>query len=535
MKWKSKRQKEKELRLAGWKALASVDALFTTKDISAVKALQAKQPPSLDQRFNDQDVRDLQTAIHGKVVLPTDADYHRDRQMTILSIQEFPQLIVYCETFQDVRCSLAFAHKYELAVAVRSGGHSTAGFSVNSEMVIDVGRLNDVVIDPRARLAFVGAGADIGRILAKLDLYGLHVPLGSCHDVGIAGFMQGGGYGFTSRRFGMNCDNVVEVLVMLANRKIVVANQQQNSDLFWAIRGGTGGNFGVLLQITYQLHEIGDVWGFGIKWPIDTNKGIKQAAAALVKMQTNYIRTGAPHDLGYMTFITWQGDRPYLLMRGMFLGSEAAGMAAIHELAKSPGASLENFGVDSYLKIDKALIESPPGLPQVPDLAREEKQSGYINKKLTHNDWINVINTFLRTPNRSSLVCIEPYGGQIKAVAAGANAFTHRDVDMDLFLDVFWMSEEQERTQAIAFLDDFITAMRPYFNGESYQNYPRRTQADYRKAFWGRWFHTLLAVKDKYDHGHFFRYAQDISPDPNYTGVSHSLPQLTSAIVYETY
>ena len=95
MKWKSKRQKEKELRLAGWKALASVDALFTTKDISAVKALRAQPPPSLDQRFNDQDVRDLQAAIHGKVVLATDADYHRDRQMTILSIQEFPQLIVY--------------------------------------------------------------------------------------------------------------------------------------------------------------------------------------------------------------------------------------------------------------------------------------------------------------------------------------------------------------------------------------------------------------------------------------------------------
>ena len=418
---------------------------------------------------------------------------------------------------------------------MRSGGHSTAGFSVNNGMVIDVGRLNDVVVDPRARLAFVGAGADIGRINAKLDLYGLHVPLGSCHDVGIAGYMQGGGYGFTSRQFGMNCDNVVEVLVMLANGKIVVANQQQNRDLFWAIRGGTGGNFGVLLQITYRLNEIGEVWGFGIKWPIDTHKGIDDAAAALVEMQANYMRTGAPNELGYMTFISWQGDLPYLLMRGMFLGSRASGMAAIDTLAKSPGVSFEDFGIGSYLKIDRTLIESPPGLPQVPDLAREEKQSGYIDKKLTHNDWINVINAFLRTPNRSSLVCIEPYGGAIKVVPAGANAFIHRDVDMDLFLDVFWMSEGQERTQAIAFLDRFVTVMHAYFNGESYQNYPRRTQTDYRREFWGSWFHTLLAVKEKYDRRHFFRYAQDVSPDPNYSGPVHALPQLTSAIVYETY
>src|SRR5262249_31410864 len=97
MKWKSKRQKEKELGIAAWKALPSVDALFSDRDPASLRALRAKPPLSLDQRFSVEDIRKLQQDIHGKVILPTDLTYHRDRQMTVLSVQEFPQIIVFCE------------------------------------------------------------------------------------------------------------------------------------------------------------------------------------------------------------------------------------------------------------------------------------------------------------------------------------------------------------------------------------------------------------------------------------------------------
>jgi FAD/FMN-containing dehydrogenase len=533
MRWKSKRQKDKELRVSSWDALPSVDLLFSTKDAAALRALRAQHPPSLDQRFNAQDLKNLQLAVRGTVVLPTDATYHRDRQMLLFSVQEFPQLIVFCEVFEDARRCLEFAEKYDLRVSIRSGGHSTAGYSVNSGMLIDMSRIKHVVVDPKAKRAMVGAGATIGDLNAALNIYGLHVPSGGCHDVCVAGYMQGGGYGFTSRKFGMNCDNVHEVLVMLANGKLVIANSEKNSDLFWAIRGGTGGNFGILLQITYDLHELGDVWGFGLQWPLDSKEGIANAAATLVEMQTHYMQTGAPRELGYMTFLAWQDATPYLLMRGMFLGPQREGEMAIASLKKSAGATFKDFGIDRYSNLDTRLIESPPGLPQVPDLAREEKQSGYIARKLDARDWTHILNGFLQSPNRSSLVCIEPYGGRIGEISATDNAFIHRKVDMNLFLDVFWMSEDQERKAAIAFLDRFFAMMAPYGNGETYQNYPRRAQLDYRRRYWGSSFERLLAVKHKYDKHNFFRYGQSISPEDGRT--TYSLPQLPEGIETEPY
>jgi FAD/FMN-containing dehydrogenase len=532
MKWKSKKRKDAELRVAGWDALPSVDLLFSDKDANTLRALRAQKPVPLDQRFSVKDVKNLQTAIHGTVVLPTDLTYHRDRQMTLLAVQEFPQLIVFCEIFEDARRCLEFAQKYDLRVTIRSGGHSTAGFSVNAGMLIDTSRIKHVVVDPKERRAIVGAGATIGDLNAALKMYNLHVPSGGCGDVCIAGYMQGGGYGFTSRKFGMNCDNVHEIVVMLANRKIVVANSEKNADLFWAVRGGTGGNFGILLQVIYSLHELGDVWGFGLQWPINSRDGIKNAAAALAEMQANYMQTGAPPELGYMTFLAWQDETPCVVMRGMFLGPQREGELAIDSLRRL-GPAYTDFGVGRYADLDLKLIESPPGLPQVPDLAREEKQCGYIDRKLDAEDWAHIIDVFLTSPNRSSLVCIEPYGGRINEMPVTSNAFIHRKVDMNLFLDVFWMSEDQQRKDAIAFLDRFMAMMAPYSNGQSYQNYPRRTQQDFRRRYWGSSFERLLAVKQKYDKNNFFQYAQSVSPETAQT--NYDLPQLPEGIEAEPY
>lgn len=231
-------------------------------------------------------VEALERVLHGTLVLPTDPEYHNDRQVWNPAFQAFPQLIAYCEVFDDVRACLRFARENWLRVVARSGRHSTAGYSVNHSMVIDTSRLRYTVVDPVGKRALVGAGTPFSHLNATLDSYRLHVPGGACQDVCVAGFMQGGGYGFTSRQCGMNCDNVEEVTVMLHDGSLVVANRACNSDLFWAIRGGTGNNFGILLQITYRLHELYRVWGFHVEWPLE------RAAAGLAELQKRYMKTG---------------------------------------------------------------------------------------------------------------------------------------------------------------------------------------------------------------------------------------------------
>src|SRR5262249_22054689 len=191
MKWRSVKEKLDGVRVGGWENLPSLDHRFTKELV--------------------EDVTGLQLGIQGKVVVLTDPDYHQCRQLGDFTFQEFPQYIAYCEVFADVRQCLKFARDHTgLPVAVRSGGHSTAGFSINNGLVIDVSRLSYVTVDMENGQATVGAGTSSGRLNGALDLYSLHVPSGGRHDVCVAGFMQGGGYGYTSREFGMNCDNVVE-------------------------------------------------------------------------------------------------------------------------------------------------------------------------------------------------------------------------------------------------------------------------------------------------------------------------------------
>lgn len=460
-----------------------------------------------DAPFTADDVKGLQGGMQGDVVLPSDDGYAASRQLSNLAFQNFPLLIAYCEVFSDVQLCLAFAHKHKLWVTTRSGGHSTAGFSTNDGMVIDTGRMNGVYVDPSRKCAVVGPGTNWAHLNAMLADYRLHVPTGVCGDVCVAGFMQGGGYGLTSRKFGMNCDSVIDMLVMLADGRIVHANEHMNPDLFWAMRGGTGNNFGVLLQATYRLHELRELWGFGLRWTLD------RAPEGMEALQQRYMAGGVSDDIGYMGAFVFEGDKkvPVLIARGVYWGSEQDGRQLLQPLLKDTGATLPISRTGSFSFLNDWLFENPEPVPNCPDLAREDKQSSIIAKKYKAKDWKNVCDLFRKSPNPWSCFAIEPYGGAINEVPRDANAFVHRDADMDFFVDVFWMTDAQ-RVAVQSWLDDCMTVIDRMGNGESYQNYPRLSQTDYRERYWKEAFPRLLSVKEKFDPGNFFRYAQSVSP-----------------------
>jgi len=443
--------------------------------------------------------------IQGQIVFPGDPGYDKDRQEFNQAFQEYPQVIVYCETFSDVQQCLAWAQSQPYWVTCRAGGHSTAGYSVNSGMVIDVSNLSYVQIDPTTNIATVGAGTNFGTLNQVLDANGLHVPGGGCEDVCVAGYMQGGGFGFTSRQFAMNCDNVVSVTVMLADQGIVIANATQNADLFWAIRGGTGNNFGVLLEIDYQCYPLGQLWGFGLLWPVD------KAAAALKIMQDQFTTT-CPGILGYMTMMTAQPptNQTMLMMRGIYNGPESECRAALAPLLAAEG-EVQIWQGGSYLSLNQYLLEEPYPIPNFPDGAPilEDKQSAYIASPLSLAQWQQIVDYYQTTPKPFNMVVIEPYGGAINDYG-GDNAFIHRTAMFDLFVDCFWLDDPGKQA-AEQWLNGFMALVGPWSNGESYQNYPRRTLTNYRAMYWGSAFNTLFQVKAKYDPANFFHFQQSIS------------------------
>jgi hypothetical protein len=479
-------------------------------------------------------IKQMELELAGRIVVPGMPDYPAARAGKGGSkYQEYPVIIVYCASVHDVWLCLKWAHEYDWWVTCRSGGHSTANFSVNSGMVIDVSGLAYVRVDSQLKQAQVGAGTPFSLVNSTLNTYQLHVPGGGCADVAVGGYVQGGGYGFTSRLFGVESDCVLSFTMMLYDGQIVVANPYQNQDLFWAVRGGTGDNFGILLEVTFQLYDLYKVWGFGLLWQLD------EAAEALHAIQSGYVLDEAASRLGYQNFFTTLDSGAVLAMIGMYYGSREDGLKAIAKLRQVGKPTLKIDQVDTYQALNDDMLNFLPGVP--PGNTFESKDGGYIDKLLTVADWQKIVEMYRQTPNRYNIAYMEVYGAAINRYPVSGSAFIHRNVYMDFYIDSFWQPDGSKFTtekEATQWLAEYIAVLEPYYNGHQYQNYPKRDSQNYRWAFWGEAFNSLLFVKHKYDPTNFFHFEQSISPYPEGDDIKRATtPSLFTdpQIVYEPY
>jgi FAD/FMN-containing dehydrogenase len=464
----------------------------------------------------------LQYGLQGWIVLPGDPDYDKDRMLSDARFDPHPSAIVYCVVENDVRLSLNVAAGSNFPPSIRSGGHCTAGFSAGSGFLIDVSNLNQVVIDPVNMTATIGCGCGFAKLNAALDEYGFHVPGGECDEVCVGGYMQGGGQGFTSRTFGMHSDNVIEVRVMLADGSIVTAGEGMNEDLWWAVRGGTGGNFGVVLSEVVQVRRLGPVYGWAVRWPLSTNEDRGNAMGALMLLQAQYMLT-APAELNPQVMICYQSESgasspflPYLMIRALDTRGAEIGRAVYEAFGALPRATMQYDLTDKFSVVNKTLLETPNEIPQLPTTVwpAEDKQTRYVTRDLTPEEWFALLDFYVTTPNPYSYICLELYGGAMNRYPIEQSAFIHRDSAFSAFMDVFWYTPE-DRAPAEQFLAGFCQIMESMWNGEVYQNYPSLAVPDYRKNYWGSAFPALLAVKQKYDPQNYFRFDQMISPYPD--------------------
>jgi FAD/FMN-containing dehydrogenase len=192
-------------------------------------------------------------------------------------------VIAQCVSAEDVRAAILFAVRNGLEIAVRGGAHSMSGAStVDDGLMIDLSAMNRVTIDPEAKRARVGGGAKLGELDAAAQAHGLATPAGMVSHTGVAGLTLGGGMGWLSRQFGLSLDNVMSVQIVTADGRILRAAADENPDLFWAVRGG-GGNFGVVTEFEFQLHEVGPMVRFGMMfWGLDQGVEVLTTARELI-------------------------------------------------------------------------------------------------------------------------------------------------------------------------------------------------------------------------------------------------------------
>ena len=468
--------------------------------------------------------REFTNSVQGAVVSPFSGEYETARREADNAFDRYPMFVVYCENVADVVLTMKFCRNQGVPVCTRAGGHSTAGYSViNDRLLIDVSRIKGIFVDPETRTAIAGAGVLWGEYNYTLNAYGLHNPGGSCDAVGITGYTLGGGYGYTSMRWGIACDNLIEVTLVTANGQIVTANEDRNPELLWAHRGGTGGNFGVVVSLKYQLYELRDVWPIEIDWPIE------DAAEVLKTWQDTMTKTLEDTRLGLLGFLALRqvrstgpgGDtvltsEPYFLIRGIYSGEDPeAGQKALAPLLdvgspSYPSGPLWQHAVPySYANVH--LLDDVDGI--LPDSIKETKRSSYIEQPLSQAQFQKMVDYFRTSPNQYNLVSMEPYGGATNEKAPDDSAFVHRNAFFDIFVDSFWLQDGQEDT-AFRWLHDFFESphMKGLWSESYYQNYPNSSYPNWQKGYFGENYQRLREIKSKWDPDNVFHYEQSIEP-----------------------
>ncbi|GAB3931356.1 FAD-binding oxidoreductase [Kribbella albertanoniae] len=214
----------------------------------------------------DSGIDELRTTIAGLVVGPRDAAYDDARRVWNAAIDRRPALIAQCVSVADVRTAVLFGVHNGLEISIRGGAHSMSGAAVVDDgLMIDVSALNKITVDPEAKRAVVGGGALLSELDAATAEYGLAAPAGMISHTGVAGLTLGGGMGYLTRKFGLSLDNVLSVQIVTADGRVLRAAADENPELYWAVRGG-GGNFGVVTEFEFQLHEMAPIVQYGLLW-----------------------------------------------------------------------------------------------------------------------------------------------------------------------------------------------------------------------------------------------------------------------------
>lgn len=491
------------------------------------KQSSPQSSPTMQASPTSADWAALAKSLQGTLVLPSDSQYSTALQLFNPRFDSVrPAGIAYCASPTDVQTCLAFVRKFALPFAIRSGGHSYPGYSTTNGLIVDVTRMNSVVVNTSTGVATVGAGARLIDVYSTLTQNGVVLPAGSCPTVGIAGLALGGGAGVIGRKYGLTCDNMLSAQLVTADGQVLTCDAQHNSDLFWALRGGGGGNFGVSTSFTFRVYPLTSVSLFTYRWPWSS-------AAQVVAAWQQWSPHG-PDELWSNCLLQATSNKsqdPIVQVNGTYVGSVVQLQSLLGQLTSQIGvAPISNY-VWSTGTLDAMLYEAgcynktvaQCHLPTQMSQGQVQRdaasvKSDYFTTSLPSAGIANLVNA-VNTRHASSVLSdggigMDSLGGAINRVAPNATAFVHRNALFSAQYSGSWNPGDPASTIAAnrTWLINTWQSMRPYASGQAYQNYMDPDQPNWQQAFYGSNYARLQQVKKTYDPGNFFHFVQGIAP-----------------------
>jgi FAD/FMN-containing dehydrogenase len=449
------------------------------------------------------DVNAFAAGITGTVITPGDPGYDDRRQVQNRMHDRYPALIVRAAGAADVARTVVFARDAGLELSIRGGAHSMAGHSTNDGgVVLDMGAMKGLHIDPERRMAWAQAGLTAGEYTAATAAHGLITPFGDVATVGIGGLTLGGGIGWLSRKYGLTIDALVSVDIVTADGHLINASEDEHQDLFWAIRGG-GGNFGVVTRFQFKLYPVDTVLGGALVMPLtrDVLRSLVPVAAA------------APRELTTISFIMPAPPAPFI--PADVVGQPILFMTFVYDGDIDAGqAVLDQFRAVATPIADLAM---PMPYPEIYEFTKDASTPGPEVVRSLFLDSLDdaAVDTILAAVADSSspanMVELRVLGGAMQDVDDDATAFAHRAAPVLVAIIAVFDDPATESLHR-AWAEGLMADLRPNAMGV-YSNFVADEGADrIHEAYPGLTYQRLAQVKRRYDPTNLFHHNQNIRP-----------------------
>jgi len=435
--------------------------------------------------------------IGGEILLPGHPEYDSARKLWNSRIDRYPALIVRAFSAADVASALNFARRAGLAVAVRAGGHNSAGYAmVDGGMVIDLSHMKRITVDPLGLTARMEPGVTLGEFVAATDAHGLATTTGTISGTGMAGLTLGGGLGWLMGKHGLTIDNLLSVEIVTADGQIRYASEKENGDLFWAVRGG-GGNFGIVTAFEYRLHPIGQVLAGMLVHPLDRTE-------ELLSFYRDYAHAAPDELTAYAAIVNGPGGMPVAAITVCYDGLIEQGQRLLAPLRAFGPPLADTIRPMSYLETVHMLDAGSPDGRKYYDRANSLPELS--------DEAIATIADYAATRTSPfSQILIQHIHGAAARISPDATA-AHALRGEQFLLGIIGAWEDDDAATHQSWVRAFWSETQPFARAGTYVNFMSEDEGARVRAAYGPNYERLAAIKATYDPENVFQLNQNIKP-----------------------